>query len=287
VASIPHRKIESEGPIIGFEQEGWTRYLTMKGVRSFEIGWKCDTCFYLFTRLQSERLSPEDIGERLRTATKLLAPDLLMAIDPLFPTGDYAVIDMTVQPSLTRACLPDDYFCHESLDLFGVDFASGVPHSPRTPYWRAGSAVLPEDAGGYGRADGSFMPRTRQPKQLMHFIVPMAPTVQFDRDRVDRYRQDLERGAAAAALGISVLEVRGPAVEPWDKGNDPGFVFAEHWCLTTFLLDGHHKTLAASESGLPVRLLTFLARDASMASSKDVDDLLSYLERVEADRERN
>jgi hypothetical protein len=286
VAIIGHHQIQSASPTVGFEQEGWTRYLTINGVRSFEIGWKCDTCFFLFTRLKSERLSPEGVGERLRSAKKLLGADLLETIDPLLPTGDYAVIDMTIQPTLTRACLPDDYFCHESLDLFGIDLASGVPHSPQTPYWRAGSSPLPENSGGYSRPNGKFAPRERNPKQFMHFIVPMAPPVQFERDRVAEYRREFDQGASAAALGVSVLEVRGPAVEPWDKGDDPNFVFAEHWCLTTYLLDGHHKMLAASESGVPLRLLTFLARDASMASSKDVDDLLSYLDRAEVGREK-
>ena len=43
------------------------------------------------------------------------------------------------------------------------------------------------------------------------------------------------------ALAVSVLDVKGPT----DWGGDPEVT--EHWCLAHYLLDGHHKTYAASD----------------------------------------
>ena len=43
-----------------------------------------------------------------------------------------------------------------------------------------------------------------------------------------------------------------------------------HWGLAHFLLDGHHKTQAAAQAAGPVRLLTLLAIDYSLASRDDI-----------------
>jgi hypothetical protein len=39
----------------------------------------------------------------------------------------------------------------------------------------------------------------------------------------------------------------------------------EHWALTHFLLDGHHKLEAAALTGRPLQLLALVAVDASLA----------------------
>jgi hypothetical protein len=276
VAFIRHHRAETADPVVGFEFEGWTRYLTVRGQRWFEIGGGCDKCLFFFERIQSERLSPVELADRLRSGQKLFDPNLLSTVDRLLPSGDYTVFETLIQPKLTRPCLPDDYFCHESLDLFGLDSFTGVPHSPRTPYWRAGSTTLPSDAGAWPGLDGP-RPRPANPKLFFHFVVPMDPPIHYDRERVDAYRAELEAGGTPAALGVSVLDIRSPAVESWDKRDDPNYVFAEHWCLATYLLDGHHKMQAAAEANKPIRLLGFLSLGQSHASEKDVDDLLKVL----------
>lgn len=43
----------------------------------------------------------------------------------------------------------------------------------------------------------------------------------------------------------------------------------EHWCLTHFLLDGHHKLEAAATAGRPVRLLSLLALGEGMSGAED------------------
>ena len=53
--------------------------------------------------------------------------------------------------------------------------------------------------------------------------------------------------------------------------------YAEHWTLTTFVLDGHHKIQAAAESGRVVRLVTFISREKSNVGGLDVDAVVDAL----------
>jgi len=51
----------------------------------------------------------------------------------------------------------------------------------------------------------------------------------------------------------------------------------EHWCLAHYLLDGHHKTRAASLVVKPITLLSFLATAESVATEENGDHLLNIL----------
>jgi hypothetical protein len=55
-----------------------------------------------------------------------------------------------------------------------------------------------------------------------------------------------------------------------DEGED----YYEHWVLTHFLLDGHHKFEAAARSNRPIRLLALLDERISIASPEDVAQML-------------
>jgi hypothetical protein len=275
-----HHKVVTKQSVVAFEADGWTRYLTLNGERAFVIGGSCDTCAFVFERKKSSSLSPTVVAERLRAGVGLMDDDLLDAAGSLLPAGDYAVADFNIQPSLTGPCKPDDYFSHESLDLFGMPSYEGVPDNPRTPYWRAGSQVLPPGTGAWPAVEGP-RPRPTNPKRFFHFVVPMSPPHHLDVQRIELYQHEIEAGATPAALGVSVLDVRAPAVTPWDK-NEQTYEYAEHWCLATYLLDGHHKVEAASRSNRGIRLLTFLARESSVASSEDIDAVVRLL--AEPDR---
>lgn len=46
--------------------------------------------------------------------------------------------------------------------------------------------------------------------------------------------------------------------------------YYQHWGLTHFLLDGHHKMHAAADTGRPLRLLSLLSVDGSLASPEEI-----------------
>ncbi len=193
-----HHHIETEQPVVGFERDGWTRYLTLHGERAFIIGGSCDTCAFMFERRNSSRLSPTVVSERLAAGTDTLGDDLLAAVGALLPTGDYAVSDLTIQPALTRPCDPTDYFSHESVDLFGMPDFLDVPNNPRTPYWRAASLTLPSGSrtwpAGAGTRHGPINPR-----RFYHFIIPMEPP----------------RNSSTGVASITTGARSSPAVDRW------------------------------------------------------------------------
>ena len=63
---------------------------------------------------------------------------------------------------------------------------------------------------------------------------------------------------------MSILDIAQPADDVGDRDH-----FA-HWCLTHFLLDGHHEFEAAASAGRSLRLLSLLAVDASLATADQV-----------------
>ncbi|MFE7245925.1 hypothetical protein [Streptomyces sp. NPDC057580] len=63
-------------------------------------------------------------------------------------------------------------------------------------------------------------------------------------------------------MAVSTLDMCEPAVGvPTDH--------YQHWGLTHFLLDGHHKLEAAATAGRPVQLLSLLALSEGLAESAD------------------
>ena len=85
------------------------------------------------------------------------------------------------------------------------------------------------------------------------------------------YAERLDAGEKPTALALSVLDVRGPATR------EEGPEVTEHWCLAHYLLDGHHKTYAASLARKPITLLSFLAIAESVATEENVDKTLEVL----------
>lgn len=58
--------------------------------------------------------------------------------------------------------------------------------------------------------------------------------------------------------------------EPGSPGNDM------HWRLAHYRFDGHHKTTAASQTGLPLRILSFTSIEHPMATPEAIDFRLQH-----------
>jgi len=142
-----------------------------------------------------------------------------------------------------------DYFCNEQLQYWDLDPFSGLPHYPKTKYYRGASRKLDDQ------------------RKFFEFVVPMFPETWLNEDRLPFYRELIAKGAAPTALAISVLDVR----QTWNRKNS-------HWCLAHYLLDGHHKMFAASREGRPATLLSFIAVQHGISSRDEVLALLHVLE---------
>jgi len=283
MAYISMYMVRNETPVVTFEQVRSPtsavadRYFAVQGTQLYYLGITCDTCAFLFQkRGYVYRLSPTDVAARLATGQDLLDPDLLASVGSLLPADSYGVVETLFVPALSGPCAPNDYFAHEAVAFTGLDPTWGVPEHPRVQYWRAGESRLPVGAGGHRVRVHAGVESRPSPQRFFHFVVPMEPPHVFDRDQIAFYRAKLEAGDTPAALGVSVLDLRAKAMWP-GRGADPELLDGVEWCLTTFLLDGHHKMQAAAEAQLPIQLLTFVARRPSVAEEADIPVVLAEM----------
>ncbi|GGT17434.1 hypothetical protein [Streptomyces sp. KD18] len=221
------------------------RLLFVDDEPAFELSFYCGTCPLLFRRLEGarEKLALESMQEQL-TVT-LEDPDdagVIDAFGALLPKDEYLPLLLSVQPRLVIPGKDGDYFSGEQVATWGVNQFWGLPEYPHTPYYRTFETAVDANA------------------HLYEFVVPMVPPAWNERERVEEYLALMEQGTAPTAVAISTLDVCQPAIA---FGDDP----SEHWGLTHFLLDGHHKLEAAAAAGRTVRLLSLLALGESLSGS--------------------
>jgi hypothetical protein len=89
--------------------------------------------------------------------------------------------------------------------------------------------------------------------------LPLVLENQLKRSSIEDYKSRLQEGESPTALALSIVDVRHPHSR-WFE-----------WTLAHFLLDGHHKMMAASELGAPISLLSFLSLGESLANEEMID----------------
>jgi hypothetical protein len=236
-----------EGPKAQGASSG-RRLLLLNGEPAFELTFWCGTCPVTFERLQGATgtLSIAKLEDKLRRGLGEIDSDVLAAFGELLPAGSYMPMLLQVTPRLVTPVADGDYFAHEQVATWGINSFWGLPENPRTPYYRTFETPVSSSA------------------HLYEFIVPMVPPTWNDRTRVGQYRQALEGGSLPAAVAVSTLDISQPA-------NAAGCSdYYEHWALSHFLLDGHHKLEAAAAARLPLQLLALVAVDASLARQADI-----------------
>jgi hypothetical protein len=234
---------------------GWERYLTIGGRPAYSLGVVCDTCAFVFERLDgaNRRISAATISDRLRHGLSDIDSDVLTALDGVVPEGDYVASLLQLEPRAVVLGTAADYFCAEQIELWGVDSFWGVPHYPKVPYYRSMTTMLGGDTG------------------VFEFVVPMYPPNWLDEEAVAGYETRIREEQTPTALAVSVLDVRQPAILVRPT------LLTKHWCLTHYLIDGHHKTLAASLAGAPITLLSALAVNESITTKDDIEQVLALL----------
>jgi len=220
----------------------------MRDKPAFELSFWCGTCSFIFRRLDgaNEGSSVDDLSERMTQGLAGLDTDVIDTFGDMLPAGDYLPMLIEVAPRLVKPVEEGDYFSHEQVATWGVDGFWGLPEYPRTPYYRTFETAVGPDAHSY------------------EFVVPMVPPTWNDRSRVEAFAAHLRTSATPTAVAVSILDVCQPA-----NARPDGDYYA-HWALTHFLLDGHHKMEAAARVGMPLRLLSLLSVEASLAPPESV-----------------
>jgi hypothetical protein len=260
---VAARKVSSSTSVsrIGFATEGgghwpkWDRFITLDGKKAYHIGNICGTCAFVFERLEgaTDKLSPKELSAQLRNGITDLEKHVLHTATTALPAGDYNALLINCVPRLVIPSKSGDYFFEEQAALWGVDGFWGLPHYTKTEYYRTGTMKMP-----HGRA-------------LFEFVVPMFPSNYLHPDAIASYKTFLSQGIVPTALAISVLDVKQPA--NWDGEPE----VTEHWCLSHYLLDGHHKFYAAYEAGKPISVLSFLAVDKGVSTIAQVAEAIQFL----------
>jgi hypothetical protein len=224
------------------------RRLWLRGRPVFELSLWCGTCPALFRRIAEPRTADVDVANAI-LASGLTGIDeaVLAAYGRLLPRSEYTVLLLEVGPRLVEPGSEGDYFAGEQVRTWGVNPVTGAPEDPGGAYYRTFEA--PVDSG----------------RHLYEVIVPMVPPSWNGPDQAARQQQGSE--ALPTAVAYSVLDVSQPAMR---GGED----YYEHWLLSHFLLDGHHKVAAAAGAGRTVRLLCLVDERISVARWGDLDVLI-------------
>lgn len=254
-------ELGSADSAVGFAGEGgeywevWDRYLTINGRKAFHIGNVCNTCAFFFERLSGGEsgVCVAGVANELAAGVTAISQDVVTSWANVLPQAEYQICLFDVQPTPAGPGSETDYFSHDLTDLWDVDGMSGVPIKLHTDYYRLGSTLLGEGA------------------EIFEFLVPMFPKDELKMDDTKRYLAALERGDKPTAVAISVLDYKQPA--EWTGEPE----VTEHLCLAHYLLDGHHKVLAAAQSGRPISLLSFLAVKEGLANPAQIQQALEAL----------
>lgn len=237
-------RISDSKTIISFEKDSknWNRFIAIEGKRAYEIGNVCQTCAFYFERLEgaNQKIEPKEVIQKLNNGIKNIDQDLINQISKIIPNGNYKVMLLDFEPKMVSLGTESDYFTNEQIKLWGIDGFWGIPHHTKIPYYRTKTESLSTD------------------KELYEFVIPMYPKNYLDIERVNYYKDEFLKGKKPTAISLSVLDIKGPAVQ--GVGSVESDIL-EHWCLAHYLIDGHHKLYAASETNFKITILSFLALD--------------------------
>lgn len=242
--------------IIDFSSTQWERFLTIEGEKAFELGVNCDTCGYFFERLSGANrssMAPSEISDRLRKGINKVDLPFVEDISNIIPVGEYITSLIEINPKIIQLGSQNDYFVKEQVDVWGIDPFWGLPHSPKIEYYRGETKVISND------------------EMFFEFIIPITPKNWLDSDTISYYEELINKNERPTALSLSVLDVRQPA--DWEGE----LKYTKHYCLSHYLIDGHHKVNSASKQGKPITLLSFLAVKECIADKKELEFLYNLI----------
>ncbi|WLR55581.1 hypothetical protein LC048_00745 [Mesobacillus subterraneus] len=255
LAKMPY-KVKTSDSIVGLSSLEWERLITIDGEKAVHIGVNCDTCGFFFERLggaNRSSIAPDVLSNQLRSGLTSLDPVFIENISSLMPVGKYIVTLQEISPTLVQLGSTDDYFANEQIKVWGIDPFWGLPQYPKVQYYRGETKEFSRD------------------EKFFEFIVPMSPPSWLDEDQVIKYDSILSNGVKPTALALSILDIRQPA--DWEGDLE----HTKHYCLSHYLIDGHHKVYSASSKQKPITLLSFLALNECVATPKEIDFTLSNI----------
>ena len=226
------------------ESRPWWRDLDLDGQPLYRIGNICDTCEAMFSKYKSEKLplEPSRLAEILRSGLSDIPNEVVEIVTKVLPKGNYSVGLLNLQPALIKFSEPN-YYLWENSKPSSIPTEWLTESEPIQPWWFA----QPNKSRGF------------QKGKLYEAVLPLISEKSIKREDIDKYSTELNDGLKPTALALSVVDVRSVSGRAFD------------WRLIHFLLDGHHKMMAASKTGKPITLLSFLNIDESFAPKEWIE----------------
>jgi hypothetical protein len=256
---------QTSGPDYDKDHSRWYCHLTIAGERVFEYGCPCGTCGIVFRKIGSAayRLSDTKAVELLGNLDAMPSHEALRKLARVLKPGLYCPSIVTGSVKLIEPGASDDYFSTDVVRLFGLEPPDYTePAGPRTSYYRLG---VDRQLERTGRISGPH-------KALVTAVVmPLHEPSELNRERIEYWKRQHHAGMNLTAFAVSVLDNQAPAMSPPDNT----YPYEEQFLLTMCLLDGHHRIQAAAELGVPVHILSLLAREFSLVrNSNDIATVL-------------
>ncbi|MTI49968.1 MAG: hypothetical protein FH761_19225 [Firmicutes bacterium] len=233
----------------------WDRYLTIDNKKAYHIGNVCGTCRFFFERMNgaNQSISPKKTINMLNNGLDIIKSKVLKEVMTIIPEDNYFVNLMEINPKLVTLNTETDYFSNEQVKVWGIDGFWGFPHHPRISYYRGETKLIEKN------------------KKLYEFIVPMFPQGWLDINTVKKYKEAINLGKKPTCIAISILDIK----EHYAFENEEDL--SAHWCLSHYIIDGHHKLFASYETGNPITMLSFVAVDKGISQLEDIKLLLEHI----------
>ena len=218
--------VENPSPVLQFEEEPKpitstsTRYLTVQGQRVFDLSIACGTCSFVYERVKEPTpLQPYQLASMLHDGLREVDESIIQTVEKILPSGNYTIGLITLIP---EHIVPT----RNQLEFVGYG-------DVRTPFYRTGKEKIDEHG------------------EIQQAIVPLFSPNLLKKNIVEEYKKKLLAGSRPTALAISIAEGK-----HFMSGS--GYESPDCISLMHFLIDGHHKVHAASETMKPITLLSFL-----------------------------
>lgn len=242
----------------GVGAEPFYTRLAVAGEDAYEFAAPCGTCGVIFNRLSVPH--PINDGEAVDLLGDLRSLPTAKILDRLaqpLPSGQYTVGMFEGVADLALPGAASDFFVEHYARLKG---APG--RMPRTAYLRHGNEGVIPNALWWGGG--------RESALVASLICPLQDIGRPDEQRVQHWIDHHRAGGVLTALAVSIVDQQAPA----DGVADETYPHREHRVLLHFLIDGHHRAIAAARLGVPLRILAFVSWDYSNAEEDVVKETI-------------
>lgn len=256
---------------ITFEKTGggswsvWDRFIAIDQKKLYHIGNICGTCSYFFRKQEANisiNFNQDILIDALNNGKLSFESGEIAKLAKLIPNGKYAVIETEIQPQLVSLTSGNNYFVNEQREAWAYEVVK-IPEDNTLPF----NHYYREPLVDFGK----IMKDDEHKHGFFNFFIPLYPIDQLNKERIEHYKQAMNEGKQPIVISLGVLDVKTSMEYPEINGEEIDPEFPTHWCLANYIIDGHHKIMAASQLNQAIKLITFVSREESW---KLIDEMI-------------